>query len=185
MMTVAQQEKEAAEHIAARALPLLDAALQARPDDAAVLRTRAQALRNLGRMRESMEAYEAALARSTDRKELLLRDAAETAGQLGKWDVAVDYWRQAVALNPWFSGYQSQYARALAERQEWSKALGACAEAIRLNPARRDARLLLVQYHLQQNNLVQARTEFDNIMALTPKDEQEQLRRLIEPRLRR
>ena len=79
---------------AAAALPLLEAALSARPDDVTAWECKGVALARLGRHEQSQAAFRTALAREPNR-ESALADAADFADEAGRHDDAIAYWRRA------------------------------------------------------------------------------------------
>ena len=91
---------------AAAALPWLDEALAARPDDLPARQARGVALRRLGRAQEGLAALQAALEQDPDR-ELLLKEAGHVAIMAGKTELAIGYWRGAIGINPWRSDYRA------------------------------------------------------------------------------
>ncbi len=84
---------------AALALPLLETALAARPDDLPAWEGKAEALRLLGRFEEGLRAYRVVLAKDPSR-ETALGGAAHLAALAGHQEDAIAYWRQAIAINP-------------------------------------------------------------------------------------
>jgi predicted CXXCH cytochrome family protein len=123
------------------ALPMLEAAAQAHPDDVAAWEARGFTLWQLGRRAEGLAALEAALARVPAREQALTY-AAVLAAALGRNDEAVGYWKRAIAVNPWPSSYHDRLAKVLAERKDWAAAVAECDAALRLNPFRPDTRAL-------------------------------------------
>jgi tetratricopeptide (TPR) repeat protein len=126
------------------ALPLLEAAVQAHPDDVAAWEARGFVLWRLGRGPEGLASLEAALARAPER-EAALTYAAVLAAALGRDGEAVGYWRRAIAVNPWCSLYHYRLAKLLAARRDWVAALEECDAALRLNPFHEETRALREQ----------------------------------------
>jgi Flp pilus assembly protein TadD len=154
---------------AAKALPWLEAALVANPDDVAAWQAKGVSLVWLGRAEEGLAAFQRALKVDADR-ELLLKEAAHGAARAGQREVAIAYWRRAIAINPWRSDYQAALAPLYFEGRDWNAAAEACREALRLNFANLEVRKLLVQCHLRLGNAEAARAEFETILGFDPPD---------------
>jgi hypothetical protein len=84
---------------AAAGLPLLDAALKARPDDRLAWQAKGVVLGQLGRFAGGLEAFRQILAREPD-DEAALVGAAEFAARLGRRRDSLADWRRAIAINP-------------------------------------------------------------------------------------
>jgi predicted CXXCH cytochrome family protein len=123
------------------ALPLLEAASAAHPDDVAVWEARGFVLWQLNRRAEGLAALETALAQAPER-ELALTYAAVLSAVLRRNEEAIGYWRRAIAVNPWCSSYHCRLAKLLADRQDWQAALQECEAALRLNPFHEETREL-------------------------------------------
>jgi tetratricopeptide (TPR) repeat protein len=123
------------------ALPLLDAAVEARPDDIAAREARGFLRWQLRQRDEGLDDLRGVLARAPGR-EAALTYAAVLAADLGRDEEAVGYWRRVVAVNPWMSPYRARLARLLADRGDWAGALGECDAALRVNPFRDEVRTL-------------------------------------------
>jgi tetratricopeptide (TPR) repeat protein len=123
------------------ALPLLEAAAQAHPDDVAVWEARGFVLWQLNRRAEGLAALETALAQVPDR-ELALTYAAVLSAALERNEEAIGYWRRAIAVNPWCSPYHYRLAKLLADRRDWQTAREECEAALRLNPFHQETREL-------------------------------------------
>jgi Tfp pilus assembly protein PilF len=160
---------------AAMALPRLEAALAARPDDVAAWQARGVALGWLGRAEEGLTAFRAALEREPGR-ELLLKEAAQGAARAGRRDLAIAYWRRAIAIDPWRSDYHAALAGLYVEDRDWDRAAEACRDALRLNFADLEVRKLLVRCHLQLGDAVAARAEFETILKFAPPDRDDLIR---------
>jgi hypothetical protein len=155
---------------AERALPLLNAAAEAHPDDVAAWEAKGQALRIELRWPEALAAFEMALDKAPER-EASLQAAAELADDLGRKDDAIAYWQRVLAVDPWNPGGLFRLAVLLADRHDWQEAVAACVASLRLHPASVEARMLLVRCHLQTGNRDEARKEFATVLALRPGDE--------------
>jgi tetratricopeptide (TPR) repeat protein len=152
-----------------RALPLLEAALSARPDDVPAREAMGFALGMLGRREEGLKAFRAALARAPDREGSLV-GAASLAAQLGRLEEAIASWRRAIAINPWYSDYHARLALVHARARDWPAAMAAGREALRLNPAHIEARKVLVRGLLRTGDAPGARAAFETLLELAPDD---------------
>jgi tetratricopeptide (TPR) repeat protein len=123
------------------ALPLLEAAVKARPDDVAAWEAKGFVLWQQGRQPEGLAALETTLAKAP-RRELALTYAAVLASALGRDDEAVAHWRRAIDVNPWCSLYHYRLAKLLAERADHGAALKECEAALRLNPFHEETQAL-------------------------------------------
>ncbi|HKI36808.1 MAG TPA: tetratricopeptide repeat protein [Gemmataceae bacterium] len=168
-------------HFSQAALPLLEEATWAAPDDVRAWEARAVALRSLHQPREALEACEKALA-LTPRREVALAEAATAAGQLGRAEDAMDHWRRAVAVSPRRWRYHYELGQLLWDRRRWADALAELDTALRLNPADVNARILQVACLINNGQEDQARAAFARLMALKPPREEE-LRRWFTSRL--
>jgi tetratricopeptide (TPR) repeat protein len=160
---------------AAIALPLLEAALAARPDDLAAWESKAFALGQLGRGDEAMAAFRKVLAQQPDR-ETALTGAAFLSARGRKTDDAIALWQRDIALNPWRSEYHAELAAVLFQNRDWRRAALACREALRLNPANQEARKLLVRCELRLQDRDAAQREFQTLLGFDPPDRDELLR---------
>jgi tetratricopeptide (TPR) repeat protein len=152
---------------AARALPLLEAAVRDHPDDLATRETLGYALETLGRPEEALRAYEAILGIEPGR-ESTLPSAARVLARLRRPDLARSGMQRTIALNPWCSDYHLGLARACGQAGDWPGAIAACREAIRLNPELFEARALLIQSCLQGNEPDQAEAELQILLRFYP-----------------
>jgi len=154
------------------ALPLLEKATAAAPDDLSAWEALGRSRRFCDRLPDALGAYEAALARAPGR-ELAVTEAAGVAGQMGKIDLAIDYWQRGIRISPRRPHYHHQLALLLLRREQIAEALEHCETALRLNPASVEARVLEVVCLLKKGQKEQARTAFDRLMALKPVKEEE------------
>ena len=100
------------------ALPLLDAALAARPDDASAWECKGYALGGLGRHGEALAAFEKALNIEPGRESALV-EAARLAAKLDRRPDAVAYFERAIAIDPWRSDYHAELAFAYFHDRKW------------------------------------------------------------------
>jgi tetratricopeptide (TPR) repeat protein len=148
---------------AAAALPLLEAALSARPDDVRAWECKGVALGRLGRHEESLAALRTALAREPNR-ESALTEAADSAAGAGRREDAIAYWRRVIAISPWRAEYHARLAIALFQARDWREAAEECRATLRLSPADLPARQLLIRCELRLNDHEAARKEFQTLL---------------------
>jgi predicted CXXCH cytochrome family protein len=152
------------------ALPRIEKALTLWPDDVPTLEAKAYALAMLDRRGEQLELCERIL-REAPRREQTLVAAATSARRLGKQQAAVEYWRRAIAVNPGSIEYHAQLANVYADLKEWSKALAECRMVLRRYPGNIEARIVMVRRHLENGDAAAARSEFEQVLALKPPNE--------------
>jgi tetratricopeptide (TPR) repeat protein len=160
----------------AAALPLLEAAVAARPDDLPALECKGEVLGRLGRPEEGLAAYRMVLSLDPTRQ-TALEGAAYLASRSGRLKDAIAFWRQAIAVNPWRSDYHAELALAELQRRDWAAAAKACREALRLNPSLVQARKWLVECDFQLGNRQTARNELETLIGFDPPDRELLLRR--------
>jgi tetratricopeptide (TPR) repeat protein len=161
---------------AARALPLLDAALATRPDDVLAWECKGVALGRLGRHGKSQAAFREALAREPDR-ESTLAEAAEYAAGAGKSEDAIALWRRVMAISPWRATYHAEFAAALFQARDWREAAEECRVALRLNSADLAVRRLLIRCELRLKDQDAASRELRTLLEFDPPDRAELIRR--------
>jgi Flp pilus assembly protein TadD len=162
----------AAGHFGRVALPLLEAATRADPDDLPACEALGYAWRCRGRGEEALEVYESALARAPGR-ELALAEAATVAGRLGRPGDAARYWRRAIDVSPRRWNYHYQLAESLVRLGRAADALPECEAALRLNPASVEVRRLQVGCLVESGRKDEARVAFARLMALRPANAEE------------
>ncbi len=161
---------------AAAALPLLEAALRARPDDLAALECKGEVLGRLRRPDDGLAAYKVVLA-ADETRQTALEGAAHLAFKAGRHKESVEFWKRAIAVNPWRSDYHADLALAALRIRDWPTTAGASRQALRLNPALVQVRKWLVQSELHLGNRKAARQEFETLLRFDPPDRDELLRR--------
>jgi tetratricopeptide (TPR) repeat protein len=129
---------------AATALRWLEATLAVDPRDVVAWQAKGVALGWLNRREDALNAFQVAL-KMDPKREFLLKEAAQGAELAGATEIAGDYWQQAISVNPWRSDYRAALARLYVQKQDWTSAVRACREVIRLNPANAEVRRWLVQ----------------------------------------
>jgi tetratricopeptide (TPR) repeat protein len=177
-----QADRQTRRQLGSLALPVLDRAVHARPGDLPAGVAKGTAFWLLDRPAEALTAFEAVLAIAPAREDALV-SAAALAGQQGRYEQAIDFWRRGLAVNPWVARYHYELGKLLIIRREWPEAVKECQSAIRLNPFHVDAKQTLVFAYLQLGRKAQAREEFASMMALDPPNA-EALRRQFEAPLR-
>jgi tetratricopeptide (TPR) repeat protein len=158
--------------VGAMALPMLERALQSSPDDAAAWEAKGSALDLQGRKTEAMAAFETALARAPQ-SESTLELAAELAENMDRPTDAIAYLRRLTAVNPWMWEYRYRLSKLLFQRRKWQDALNECDAALGLNPANKPTRMLLIICCLRSGKVERARSEFQTLLALNPKNARE------------
>ena len=160
----------------AAALPLLEAAVAARSDDLTAWESLGEVLDRLRRPADGLAAYQVALARDPSRQ-TALEGAAHLAYKADRYKESVDFWKRAIAVNPWRTDYHSDLALAAVEARDWTTAALACRHALELNPSLLTVRKWLVQSYLHLGDRAAARKEFDALLAFDPPDRDALLRR--------
>jgi Flp pilus assembly protein TadD len=151
------------------ALPALDTALAARPDDVIAWESKGLALSGLGRKAEALAALRQALRMEPGRESALVA-AAQVAAKMDRHQDAAAYWRRAIAVNPWRSDYHSELALVLFHDRNWQASADSCREALHLNASSLKVRKLLVQCYLNLGNVQAARAELETVLGFDPPD---------------
>ncbi len=167
------------------ALPLLEAAVRARPDDVAAREALATILALQDRSAEALEAATAALAIEPGR-ERLLDLGMVVASRLRKHDIALDFGRRTLAIDPWMSRYHLSMAQVLSRDKDWRPgagdwpaAIAACKAALRIDPTNLEARRLLIAGAVMNGDLALARAESRIYLAFDAPDA-DRVRRWLE-----
>jgi hypothetical protein len=158
LMTSAADDPQATARMAGTALPLLDSALRAFPDDVPTLHARAIALSRRNRPREAIEDLERALLLSPNH-ELSLALEVNLLASANRRDDAAELADRLVALNPWVAEYQVMRARIRAMRREWPEVMKASRAALRLDPTNLPARMALILAATQLGDRALVRSE--------------------------
>jgi len=82
----------------------------------------------------------------------------------------LNYWKKAVARNPWMVDYMANLTMLLVHQGAWDEVGTPCRQWLRLNPGSVEARRILVEYLLRCNNQAEATVEFAGLVALDPGD---------------
>lgn len=150
-----------------RALGLLEAATLRDPDDVEAWQARGHALMLRNQKLPALQAFETALAKSSDYETALIA-AAATAQSLQDQERALKYWRRAVELNPWMPEYRANLAGLLARQGVWVEARRQCDALLKLDPADVEARMLRINCLFRAGQPAEARAEFAKVEALRP-----------------
>src|SRR5262249_35382293 len=142
-------------------------ALRNDPVDLPAWEARAEALALLNRQAEALAAYEAVLTKAP-RREPSLMGAAMLAQKQQRLELALSYWRRAVAEDPWHPYYRASLAQMLAEQKAWDEARAHGEAWVRLDPASVEARVLWVTCLAKSGDKDAARAEFAKIERLRP-----------------
>jgi Flp pilus assembly protein TadD len=153
--------------ICSRALPLLEQALEADPDDVAAWEGKGYALLQLQRPREALQALEKALEKAPAR-EVALLEAAVASLSLGRPGAALAYGKRLLAVNPWLPASHLVMARARADREEWPEAIRECRRALHWQPGDIPARKLLISCLVKNGDREEAGRELKRLLALKP-----------------
>jgi tetratricopeptide (TPR) repeat protein len=152
------------------ALPLLDAAVKACPDDVPTWQARGYVLWQQNRKEDAQASFETGLRLAPDR-EITLTYAASLAAEMGKHTDAIALWQRALAVNPWTAGSHFELARMFVLRQEWQKAAEEAKIVKEINPFHLEARKLLIICYQQMGDQSKARSEFAHLLELNPPDQ--------------
>ena len=145
----------------------LEQAIAHDPGDLDAWQAKASALNELRATTESLAALEILLAKAP-RTELALVLAARCARRLGQGKMAQDYWRRAIAMNPWMAWYAREFAEVSALQGDWPEALTQSEASLRLDPANVESRVLHIKALVMTGSKEKARTEFLDLKALHP-----------------
>jgi predicted CXXCH cytochrome family protein len=167
---LAESQAGAGQVIGRMALPLLDAATKARPDDVAAWEAKGVVQRHAGLLPEALASFEQALELQANRERAAF-EAAEVAERLDRLDAAAKYWRKATEINPATPTYHLGLARVLAQSRNWTPALRECDEVLRLAPVNFDARMLRITCLVRTGERERAKAEFDTLLSMRPKNE--------------
>ncbi len=152
-----------------QALASLESALGSDPRDFEVQEGKVQLLSLLGQPSEVLTESQAVLAaRPGDWRLLAL--AASAAEATGQTDLAIDYGRRAVDVNPFQTDAQVSLAGLLVRVGLWDEAQTRCEKLLQLDPFDVSGRQALIEVLLRQGKIEEARREFDVIRRLQPPD---------------
>jgi predicted CXXCH cytochrome family protein len=152
-----------------RALRLLESALAQYPQDADVRTGKAQVLLLMRRPGEALSEARLALAmRPGDWR--LLAEAAGAAQLEQQTELAIDYWRRSVEINPFVADHLVSLIGLLIRAGQTDEARVRCRQLVQFDPFNVAGRQLWIGFLLQDGQRAQARDEFDIIRRLNPPD---------------
>jgi tetratricopeptide (TPR) repeat protein len=93
------------------------------------------------------------------------------AAKLHRSEIAMDYWRKLIDVNPWNWQYYNELAFMEAEKKDWKNAAEHCQKALDLNPTSLDTRQLLVSCYIQLGEPTRSKAELDVLLGLSPNPE--------------
>jgi Cytochrome c554 and c-prime len=156
-------------HLARLARPLLETSLKRYPadpdsDDALGL------VLWMGGEQEEAYRLQKRLLQQSPRHEHRLELASYYARELGRLADMLEFEKRLVEINPNHSDYQVTLAELLSNQKQWAPALAAAQAALKLNPARLDARRLIILCHLRLGEKRQAETAKKAYLTFNPAD---------------
>ena len=175
IQTSDNQPPDRARALASLALPPLDAAVAAAPDDADAATARGQALWLLGRLGEARDAFESVL-RLEPGRELTLFRAAALAARMKRPGDAWALWERAVAVNPYRYTYRAELASLAQQAGDWPRAVREAERALALQPSHRPARQVLVLSLVRRGDPTRAGRELGTLLTLSPPEQRDGLR---------
>ncbi len=164
---ILQSSAELARGHATRALPLLEAAVRACPDDLPTREILGHAFEILDRRAEALHVYEGIL-RVEPGRELTMHSTARVLARLKRPDLARSAMQKTITLYPWCSDYRLALARACRQGGDWPGAISACREALQLNPELFQARALLIECCLGAGKSDKADAELQTLLRFYP-----------------
>lgn len=152
-----------------RALRFLESALAHDPTDVSVREGKVIAYQLLNRPTEALSEAELLLPRQPGNWHLLVQTAfaAQASGQI---DRAGDYWRQALAINPYAPEHQLRFVTLLIRAGRLDEARTHCEKLLHLDPFNVSGRQAWVGLLLQKGDRAEARRAFEIIRQLKPPD---------------
>ena len=152
-----------------RALRFLEAALANDPSDVAVRQGKVEVYLLLNRPAEALSEAQVLLPVQRENWSLLAQ-AAYAAQDIGQVDLATDYWRQVVAINPFMPEHQVRLISLLIRAGQLDEARSHCEQLLRLDPFNVPGRQAWVDLLLRQGQRAEARRAFEVIRQLQPPD---------------
>lgn len=128
---------------------------------------KALALRMLGEKAKALEVLQSTFA-SEPKLERPLFMAGWLAQDLGKEELAAEYLRRAIDINPWHPEYRLRMAHNLLKRKEWSEALTHVRAWMRAQPFSGKARVALMQALVHSAPKEEIIREFQVLERLSP-----------------
>jgi hypothetical protein len=167
--------REVSRSLTKLALPDLDMASKRDDADIQVWEAKGNALWELGRPEEALEAFERVLSTCPDREHALFQ-AARLALRLKLFKSARSYVERLVAVSPWRWRYHLLLGQVDEQGGNWTAALKSGSKALELNPAEPTVRQFLVLCYLRLGEPAQAQKEFEVLLSMNP-NQPEMLRR--------
>jgi Tfp pilus assembly protein PilF len=163
-------------HAAREALPLLEAAVAARPDDLPALECQGEVLGRLHRPEEGLAVYKQVLSHDPTRQ-TALEGAAHLAFKAERHRESIEFFKRAIAVNPWRSDFYADMALSALQIRDWNTAAEASKQALRMNPNLVHVRRWLIQCDLHLGHRQDARVELATLLEFDPPDRDDLLRR--------
>ena len=121
----------------------------------------------LERRPEAMSAFERALELAPRREESLVY-AAGLSTQLSRFDDAVNYWKRALAVNPFSVRSHFEFAQLLGLRNDWQKCAQESEAALSYDPFHAPARKQLIVALIKLGQKAKAAVELDRLVRMNP-----------------
>jgi hypothetical protein len=144
-------------------LPLLKAAVSARPDDVPGWEALGLVLGHLDRDDEALKAFGKVLAIEPNRESTLVA-AAYLTTKIGRRDDAAGFWHRAILVNPWRSDYRGELANVYLYDGKWKEAADACRDTLALRPTWVEVRKRLVRCYERLGDTEAARREQEIVL---------------------
>ena len=169
LVDLASKGRLPARQVARDALPLLERAIAEIPTDVLAWEAKSRALQADGRLTEALAAAQTVLTLRPGDEQAAVH-AARIATELGRFDLARDFWQMAVNRNPRDASYRQEKAILLARSGDWSTASAEAEEVLRLDPARAAARTILAITRCQKGDRAAGEAMFQTVEQLAPPD---------------
>ncbi|MDB5350708.1 MAG: hypothetical protein JWN86_1955 [Planctomycetota bacterium] len=161
------------------ATKLLTTAVKDDPDDQLARGVLGEALLLDDRQTAALAAIQEALVQAP-KGELLLDRASLIALNKNRWELAADYTRRVIAVNPRRADYHQRLGHILLQQREWRPSAAASREALRLDPSLDVARMNLITCELKLKEDRLARADLEILQVFDP-SKADLLRHLFEP----
>lgn len=152
------------------ALPYLQAAFKANPDDMSTGVVVTQILRSLGRNAEAERILAGMVERAPDQRSLNF-NYAQVLTTLGRGDDAKQYLERTVAIDPTFAPAVMQLLDLYQQSGEWRKAALLLEPVIAEDPLSIELQRQQAYFYLRAGDAHAARERFQALVAADPKDE--------------
>jgi hypothetical protein len=176
-----ERREEVRRGLCARALTLLDLAVENDPDDIEAMEAQGLGLWACADAPAALATFETVLAKVPER-ETSREAAAHLATRLRQDDKAVRHWQRFLGTNPWDPSAHYLLAKLLAQQQNWTAAIKEASAALRLQPTHEAARLLLVDGYFHQGQKQRAREEFQFVERLRAAESEKRPSGVREPK---